>query len=262
MDNTTPLNCQLLLSSELTACFLSAAAASLLIVLRIIAIWNRNRIVMVTVLSIWGIYFAILVQVVVRVRPVWMPAGSMCVARNIELTLINITSTLVTDIALLVMMLAGMLPLRCHGGGMFGLSKLLWKQGVIWLLLATAVEVPPVVFIALDLNYPLNLISQAPSLIIMTIAGSRMHRQLVDFASASTDIVNDDVPQISLKLSNIEQARTPQTPLNRKDVTIIPIFGQLLTPHMDDGESDISTNGQVHEKAIGFSLDNDVERGT
>jgi hypothetical protein len=31
-------------------------------------------------------------------------------------------------------------------------------------------------------------ISQAPSLIVMTIAGSRMHRHLVDFASASTDM--------------------------------------------------------------------------
>jgi hypothetical protein len=50
------------------------------------------------------------------------------VARNVETTLFNFTSTLVTDTALLVMMLAGLLPLRCHGGGMFGLSKLLWKQ--------------------------------------------------------------------------------------------------------------------------------------
>jgi len=137
-----------------------------------------------------------------------------------------------------------------------------FRKGVIWLLLATAVEVPPVVFIALDLNYPLSLISQAPSLIIMSIAGSRMHRHLIDFASASTDIVHDGVPQISLNLSKIEQARTPRAPLNRKDVTIIPVFGQLLTPQVDDSESDISTNGQVHEKAIVFSLDHDVERGT
>jgi hypothetical protein len=74
--------------------------------------------------------------------------------------------------------------------------------------------------------------------------------------------VHDDAPQIRLNLPKIEQARTPQTPLNRKDVTIIPIFGQLPTPQVGDGESDISTNEQVHEKAIGFSLDNDMERVT
>jgi hypothetical protein len=43
---------------------------------------------------------------------------------------------------------------------------------------------------------------------------------------------------------------------------MIPVFGQLRTPQVGDGESDISTDEQVHEKAIGFSLDNDVERGT
>jgi len=83
---------------------------------------------MATALSIWGVYFATLIQVIVRVRSVWIPAGPGCVARNIETTLINFISTLVTDIALLVMMLAGMLPLRYHSGGMFGLSELLWKQ--------------------------------------------------------------------------------------------------------------------------------------
>ncbi|KAI0294341.1 hypothetical protein BC826DRAFT_340283 [Russula brevipes] len=188
MDVTTPLNCQLWFTSELIACFLSTTAASLLIVLRIIAIWNRNRVVMASALSIWGVYFATLIQVIVRVRSVWIPAESRCVARNIEVTLINIVSTLGIDIVLLIMMLAGMVPLRRHGDSMFSLSRLLWKQGVIWLLLATAVEVPPVVFIVLDLNYPLNIISRVPSLIIMTVAGTRMHRQLVDFASASTDM--------------------------------------------------------------------------
>jgi hypothetical protein len=57
-----------------------------------------------------------------------MPAVSRCVAPNIEVTLINIVSTLGIDIVLLIMMLAGMVPVRCHGGGMFSLSRLLWKQ--------------------------------------------------------------------------------------------------------------------------------------
>jgi hypothetical protein len=74
--------------------------------------------------------------------------------------------------------------------------------------------------------------------------------------------VHDDVPQISLDLSKIEEDRTPQAPLNRKDVTTIPVFRQLPASQVGDGESDISTNEQVHKKAIEFSLDNDVERGT
>jgi hypothetical protein len=34
----------------------------------------------------------------------------------------------VTDIALLLTMLVGLLHLRCHGGGSFGIAQLLWKQ--------------------------------------------------------------------------------------------------------------------------------------
>jgi len=35
---------------------------------------------------------------------------------------------LVTDIALLLIMLVGLLRLRLHGGGTFGLAQLLWRQ--------------------------------------------------------------------------------------------------------------------------------------
>ena len=76
---------------------------------------------------------------------------------------------LVTDIVLLLIMLGGLFRLRRHSGGASGLIQLLWKQvgwwfslaitlrfidmfscfkGVIWLLLATAAEVPPVVSLA------------------------------------------------------------------------------------------------------------------
>jgi hypothetical protein len=36
----------------------------------------------------------------------------------------------VTDIFLLLMMLIGLLRLRSHGGGTFGLTQLLWQQ--VW----------------------------------------------------------------------------------------------------------------------------------
>jgi hypothetical protein len=74
-------------------------------------------------------------------------------------------------------MLAGLLRLRLHGS-MFGLGQILWKQGLIWLFLATIAEVPPVVFIGLNLNYSFNLMIQTPALIVMTIAATRMHRSL------------------------------------------------------------------------------------
>lgn len=73
---------------------------------------------------------------------------------------------LATNIILLLVMLVGLLRLHYRGGGKFGLAQVLWKQvwsrltlslvisiidtfsihkGVIWFLIATAAEIPPVV---------------------------------------------------------------------------------------------------------------------
>jgi hypothetical protein len=68
--------------------------------------------------------------------------------------------------ALLLIILAGLFVLRRNGGGTFGLTRLLWRQvrwrisldlirfillifvilkGVIWLILGSAIEIPPLV---------------------------------------------------------------------------------------------------------------------
>lgn len=56
-----------------------------------------------------------------------MPAQSVCVVLNTESSNENVTSTLVTDVVLLLTMLVGLLRLRLHGS-MFGLGQLLWRQ--------------------------------------------------------------------------------------------------------------------------------------
>ncbi|KAF8504385.1 hypothetical protein F5888DRAFT_739430 [Russula emetica] len=44
-----------------------------------------------------------------------------------------------------------------HERSAFGLGRLLWKQGLIWLLVATIAEVLPAVFICLNLNGSIQL---------------------------------------------------------------------------------------------------------
>jgi hypothetical protein len=50
---------------------------------------------------------------------------------NAEASKPNIISTFATDVALLLIMLAGLFRLRRRSGGWFGLGRLLWKQ-VSW----------------------------------------------------------------------------------------------------------------------------------
>jgi hypothetical protein len=97
----------------------------------------------------------------------WVPeehAGS-CIVVNPDVTKLNAIVSFVTDIILLLMMLAGLLRLRMQGGGMLNLGSFLWKQvgghisialvlfadvssvgkGIIWISLSILSGVPPVV---------------------------------------------------------------------------------------------------------------------
>ncbi|KAF8256866.1 hypothetical protein EI94DRAFT_152497 [Lactarius quietus] len=167
-DSSTPIKCQIWVIFELIFAYLAFGGASFLIVLRIIAIWNRNRIVVAIAICAWISNIAFFIYNIARIRAKWAPALSICEIVNPETTKITIIGVLVADVGLLLVMLVGLLRLRVHGT-MFALGQFLWKQGLIWLFLATVSEVPAAVFASLNLNDPFNLMFQTPALIVMTI---------------------------------------------------------------------------------------------
>jgi len=261
MDVTTPINCQAWVSLLLIFSYLSLAAASLLIVLRIIAIWNKNKIVMVLAIGTWGINVGFLIQAPVRLRSAWVSARvnfncGVVNARSNELTLISMA---ITDIILLLTMAFGLLRLRRRGGGTFGLTRLLWKQGVIWILLATVAEIPPAVFLALNLNNRLDIMFQPPSVVTMTIAATRMHRSLVDFTYGSSDAMhkNDFIRDIDI---GAKPPHVPPIPRSPMEISVRTVFEQHLSLQVGDHEPPTNTNEGVHNKLEASSLDEDVER--
>jgi len=67
-----------------------------------------------------------------QLRFVWLPTET-CVLHSIESFELTLIATLITDIALLLIVLVGLLRLRCPGGCSFALGRLLWNQ-VRWCL--------------------------------------------------------------------------------------------------------------------------------
>jgi len=155
--------------------------------LRIIAIWNKNKVISGIAFGLWLNNTAFCILCIVRIRSVWVPDVTACSVLNIESSKLTVIVSTVTDLILLFIMFVGLLNLRYEGCGTLGLTGLLWKQGVIWLSLAIAVEIPPAVFFILPLNYPLNVILQPPSAVAMAIAATRMYRSLTDSTSEPTD---------------------------------------------------------------------------
>ncbi|KAF8264183.1 hypothetical protein EI94DRAFT_510321 [Lactarius quietus] len=128
-----------------------AVLSEILIVLRIIVIWNRNRMAVVIAICAWNSNVAFFIHNIARVHARWAPTASVCEGLNPETAKITTIGVLIADVSLLLTMLIGLLRLRVHGT-MFALGQFLWKRGLIWLFLATISEVPPAVFAGLNLN--------------------------------------------------------------------------------------------------------------
>jgi len=194
LTTTTPINCQLWITFQAGTGYLSLIAASLLIVIRIVAIWNKDKIAAAIASGVWLLNVAATIEGVARLRSKWDVFLAQCIVTNSESNRLNLIVFLITDIVLLLIVLIGLLRMRHHGDSTFGIRRLLWKQGVLWLLLATVAEVPGGVFIILNLNAPLNLISLLPSVVMMTISATRMYRSLTDFDNKYITSNNPGLP--------------------------------------------------------------------
>ncbi|KAH9984324.1 hypothetical protein BJV74DRAFT_886495 [Russula compacta] len=281
LDYTPPFNCQLLVTFEFVSAFVAIVAASLLIALiyaASIAIWNRNRVIIITALLAWGTNISLFIHgkslfrstgrrecsnmVQKQLRSVWVPDQETCIRVNVEKTTVNLSFIFVfiTDIVLLSIMLAGLLRLRRHGGGSFGLARLLWKQGLIWLLLAIVAEVPPLVLLILNLNVPFDLMFQLPALITMSIAATRMHRALVDFVSRPTEFKQEPAGDI---ISKTNPTTAAPIRFKRMEVAMHTVCEHHPTLQMSHQSSciNISAEGQRPDKPYEVSLEHDLERG-
>ena len=113
----------------------------------------------------------------------------------------------------------------------------------------------------------------------MTIAATRMHRSLVDFASSS-DVyailllillqtykdrcqfsVHENFQASKLKFATPEQFRATTAPLSPMEIAVRTVFEQHLTPQLSDRDPSIDIDDKVSEKHNKSSLGDDLERG-
>jgi hypothetical protein len=149
---TSEMNCQAWATFLALFSYLAFVSSSLLIMLRVIAIWNKAKIIFAIAMGIWLVDNALFIYAVARLRAIWSAETNACSLFNIDSSTPAIIGSLVSDLALLFIMLIGLLRLRREAGDAFALGRTLWKQGLIWLLFATVAEVPSTVFLILNLN--------------------------------------------------------------------------------------------------------------
>ncbi|KAF8499559.1 hypothetical protein F5888DRAFT_85788 [Russula emetica] len=173
------------------------AFASLIIVLRVIAIWNRNIVVSLISVGVWAGPFALNIRSLTKVEAAFDPLVNACVVTKTHEGLVNALAVLVADIVLLLTMLIGLL--RHASRRSTGLWKLLYQQCIIWIALAAFAEIPPVVFLIFNLNDVWNEMLTGPAITILTIGATRMYRSLSEYGSI-TEFVSLDLPQFSTEV--------------------------------------------------------------
>ncbi|KAI0056582.1 hypothetical protein BV25DRAFT_1920832 [Artomyces pyxidatus] len=166
--------------------YLSVASASLIIVIRTAVLWNYNRAAVALSVGIWAVSTALNIRDLTLVEAYYDPQADICMQISTNRSQANAVGILVSDLVLLGTMLAGLHRHYDAKDGFFGLWRLLFRQGVIWLFLATIAEVPSVVMIYLDLSDPWNIMFPPAALLILAIAATRMHRELSEYGSITT----------------------------------------------------------------------------
>ncbi|KAI0258208.1 hypothetical protein BC834DRAFT_975362 [Gloeopeniophorella convolvens] len=185
--------------------YASWSLASLIIVLRVIAIWDRNVIVSLVTVGAWLCGLGFNVWNLTLVKAEYNAILDTCITVNTHKGLINAIAVLAVDSVLLVTMLIGLLR-HVHRSS-FGIWYLLYQQCIIWIFLATIAEVPPVVFLILDLNDPFNEMFTAVELVVLSIGAARMYRSLSNRGSFTEYVSPSDPAYFSSNIPSFGQSR-------------------------------------------------------
>jgi len=195
-DEPGKLNCEALLITAFVFAYFSFLCASGLIILRIYALWEHRRIILAVISVVWLANSAAFVYNMAITRA--QQIGNFCEVDHIVDIRVTATSTLVTDFTFLALMLVGILRWK-KARMMGGIWRVMYQQGLIWVVIVTIADVPPVIFLALNLNEPMDQMFMVPGMVMMSIGALRMYRSLVDGAVLNTTVVGVSAKALSPK---------------------------------------------------------------
>ncbi|KAH8978333.1 hypothetical protein EDB86DRAFT_946610 [Lactarius hatsudake] len=201
-DDAGRVSCKPLITANFTLSYISWGFASLIIVLR-----NRDmgsqyrRIVNRTFHVVGGSRGPHTICNAVTYNSVL----GACIVLKTQSGLASVIAIFVVDTTLLVFMLIGLLRHNHASGSSTGIWYLLYKQCIIWMILAAIAEIPSLAFLILDLNDPWNDMFPAVGVTILSICAARMYRSLSKRGSL-TEYSSDPPPRFSpgLPLSNYQ----------------------------------------------------------
>jgi len=176
-DITTPYDCTVWFRIMLATSWASGVFASLLLVLRGVALWGRDRRIVAIASLAWlanlgGSFYA-----TTRGRSNWSNSTENCPIDGTSDFRWSILLNFIQDLTLLCIMFSGVLNKR----NSTRLWNMLYIQGLWWILAWVVTELPSIVLSFQGVNEYWNLMFQVPHMALTVITASRAYRILFQY---------------------------------------------------------------------------------
>lgn len=170
------INCKVWLIFVLVFGYAATSLSLSLYALRSVAVWQRS--LPITIFSIATILanLGVWIRCVIEAQSQWQALTESCSWEGSHKTLLNNSLLLGTEVVLILLMATGIYN---HNPGLRAF-KIMYREGLFWLVAAAAMQTLPVVFLVLNLNEAMNVMFIIPSVICTSIGATRMYRALSD----------------------------------------------------------------------------------
>jgi len=178
---TSEVNCQALYTFNQFAGNTAIGTASTLLMFRTIAIWSKNIYIVVPLCILSMGQWGILLHGIVTVNSTWNEAAMTCMVNSAQPAWINAiyVYTMSFDLIVLILSTTGLLL----SPGRSNLWQLLFKDGIVFFLIAFCANLFPAVFSLMNLNSVMNIICSVPAATCSTIVACRSFVRLSEFTN-------------------------------------------------------------------------------
>ncbi|KAJ3556814.1 hypothetical protein NM688_g1815 [Phlebia brevispora] len=259
LDVTTEVNCQALYTYNQLVGDAAVGLASINLAIRTMALWSMNPyIVAPLVLIIFGHWSLILQGVLLEAT--WIP-GSGCAIIKTNTTVLSATFIYSMCFDLVVLILTT-IKLLMPGGRRSQLMSMLFKDGLIYFLIAFIANLIATVFMVLNLNAIMSVIFNVPAAVASTIVACRAVRRLSKWSNTGPEVFSSGPSQSNGAIafrSNMAGNGNKSNPAisiphNRKESEGVHVQMDTFTV----AETDIESNNVQHKGGFQMVEDPDI----
>ncbi|TDL20871.1 hypothetical protein BD410DRAFT_841059 [Rickenella mellea] len=176
------------------------------------AVWDNNAYITVLIIVLTaGQWFCLLHGVLVQAE--WMPGlGCVVVATSNETLAIGFIYTMVFDFTILCLSATKLWRNNHHAGRTFPVSKMLFRDGLIYFLVTFVVKLAATIFLLMDLNAVMSIILNVPAAAVSMVMASHAVRRLTELREVEEEFIagSESLPTFDPNQAAVGQAGTQE----------------------------------------------------